>query len=67
MSFLVPSLRGVFNPSILNHRARGCRAALLAAWMQARASFNAHGANHAKSPRQQPREPVIWMTAEGVG
>jgi hypothetical protein len=28
-------MRGVFNPSILNHRARNCRAALLPAWMQA--------------------------------
>ncbi len=28
-------MRGVFNPSILNHRARDCRAALLPAWMQA--------------------------------
>jgi hypothetical protein len=31
----VLSMRGVFNPSILNHRAGGCREALLAAWMQA--------------------------------
>jgi len=28
-------MRGVFDLSILNHRARGCRAALLPAWMQA--------------------------------
>ena len=28
-------MRGVFNPSILNHRARNCGAALLLAWMQA--------------------------------
>jgi len=30
----VLSMRGVFNPSILNHGAAGCRAALLLAWMQ---------------------------------
>ncbi|WP_175151089.1 hypothetical protein [Paraburkholderia ultramafica] len=28
-------MRGVFNPSILNHHARGCRSALLPAWMHA--------------------------------
>jgi NAD(P)H-hydrate repair Nnr-like enzyme with NAD(P)H-hydrate dehydratase domain len=35
----VQSLRGVFNPTILNHRARACRAALLAAWMHRRAGM----------------------------
>jgi hypothetical protein len=29
------SMRGVFNLSILNHRARRCRASLLPAWVHA--------------------------------